>query len=633
MKELFHRDNIYYVSIIVHENDELALHIFKPSQILPFLLFLLFIPKNIRKVHIFFYTLCPYYLPRLSVKVYVYVGMGKDIYRYVYNARGSGKIEYQFHEENDKEIALKHTAGDKPFALIKIGSVRELKKDFLQNYMENEVFEDPRYFDRLNEPDSSINLLIGSRAFYEGWDSSRPNIIVFINIGTQASAQKFVLQAVGRGVRIQPVNNERQRLKWCAIRRRELLEKISEPSVKALESLFVFATSRKAVETILKELQRVKEFSEWEKVEFYKNPELNNKLLLVPKYSAKGKKVYELSRPPKFRLSEKNYELLKLYFNLVPAERFVLEWYATPEEFEKFKEILNAPEKYLQFDDKFAHRTFERLVNSFISYIRADVEELDEKEPITLLPDDVIVHFKEIKVNKRLVNVEEFIKVVKEVYNAREMSEEEKDNRMSEYRKQGKTFEKAYELVKIEASLVRNIDGITLEKILNHYYIPVAYARDRERLIRHVITVASEIEFISALKNKIGELNELCEYWFFSKIEESKDRGIYIPYIDKNGKPAKFIPDFIFWFKPKQANRYIIYFIDPKGKAHTDYELKVDGYERIFTEKGEPKKFQYNHMEVEVRLKLFSKDASHVGEKYGDYWTDETGLFEDLFTS
>ncbi|HTW92369.1 MAG TPA: hypothetical protein VMH22_11740 [bacterium] len=55
---------------------------------------------------------------------------------------------------------------------------------------------------------------MGSRSFYEGWDSNRPNVANFINIGVGTDARKFILQSVGRGVRIEPLQGRRQRLKF-----------------------------------------------------------------------------------------------------------------------------------------------------------------------------------------------------------------------------------------------------------------------------------------------------------------------------------------------------------------------------------------------------------------------------------
>jgi type III restriction enzyme len=94
---------------------------------------------------------------------------------------------------------------------MKIGDITQWLKEKLEGYEVVERFEDESIFARLNE-DEDINILMGSRAFYEGWDSNRPNVIAFINIGKGEEAKKFVLQSIGRGVRIEPFKNVRRRL-------------------------------------------------------------------------------------------------------------------------------------------------------------------------------------------------------------------------------------------------------------------------------------------------------------------------------------------------------------------------------------------------------------------------------------
>lgn len=74
------------------------------------------------------------------------------------------------------------------------------------------TFNDESYFVQLNDKESAINLLLGSRSFYEGWDSNRPNVIMYINIGVGTDAKKFILQSVGRGARIEPLKEKRKRL-------------------------------------------------------------------------------------------------------------------------------------------------------------------------------------------------------------------------------------------------------------------------------------------------------------------------------------------------------------------------------------------------------------------------------------
>lgn len=96
-------------------------------------------------------------------------------------------------------MAFKLKTSDKPFALIKIGDVSGWLKNEFAGYEVQERFEDETYFENLNREDSDINILMGSRSFYEGWDSNRPNVINFINIGMGQDAKKFILQSVGRG--------------------------------------------------------------------------------------------------------------------------------------------------------------------------------------------------------------------------------------------------------------------------------------------------------------------------------------------------------------------------------------------------------------------------------------------------
>ncbi len=124
----------------------------------------------------------------------------KDIYKYIFNAESKGDIEVLVRPSNDKELAFKLKTSAAPFALIKIGQTTEWLKDFLAGYEIVKGFEDESFFSRLNEEDSEINLLMGSRSFYEGWDSNRPNVITFINIGTGSRSPKICF-AVGRARR------------------------------------------------------------------------------------------------------------------------------------------------------------------------------------------------------------------------------------------------------------------------------------------------------------------------------------------------------------------------------------------------------------------------------------------------
>ena len=37
-------------------------------------------------------------------------------------------------------------------------------------------------FDRIDDVDSTVNIVMASRKIYEGWDTVRPNLLVFVGI-------------------------------------------------------------------------------------------------------------------------------------------------------------------------------------------------------------------------------------------------------------------------------------------------------------------------------------------------------------------------------------------------------------------------------------------------------------------
>jgi superfamily II DNA or RNA helicase len=120
-----------------------------------------------------------------------------DIKKFVFNTSGSGSIEIINIEGNQRELAFKmSTANSKPFALLVASDATNWMKD-LDNYTTSTDVIAESFFEKLNEPDNEINILLGKQIFAEGWDSNRPNVINFINIGV-SDAQKFVLQAMGR---------------------------------------------------------------------------------------------------------------------------------------------------------------------------------------------------------------------------------------------------------------------------------------------------------------------------------------------------------------------------------------------------------------------------------------------------
>ena len=254
---------------------------------------------------------------RVKVDRSVWDGLSpEDIRCYVFNAGGWGEIEVLLRPSNRQEMAFKLKAADRPFALIKIGDISAWLKQKLSGYEIAERFDDESLFARLNEDDSDINILMGSRSFYEGWDSNRPNVLCYINIGTGADAQKFILQSVGRGVRIEPIKNKRKRLLplYNAGEVDKSLFHGIQDAVQPLETLFIFGTNRQALQSVIENLQKVQTTVREQLLDVFEvNPEAQKHCLLIPVYKLANRPLAEQQLIAKFELAREEFDALRAF--------------------------------------------------------------------------------------------------------------------------------------------------------------------------------------------------------------------------------------------------------------------------------------------------------------------------------
>lgn len=116
--------------------------------------------------------------------------------------------DVQLHIDNlkgiDGEIGLR--AGDNEyFGVINVGDVKELLKlceD--KNLSIDEKDFSNSLFAQINNKDSQVNLLIGSKKFTEGWNSWRVSSMGLMNIGKKEGTE--IIQLFGRGVRLKGYN-------------------------------------------------------------------------------------------------------------------------------------------------------------------------------------------------------------------------------------------------------------------------------------------------------------------------------------------------------------------------------------------------------------------------------------------
>ena len=545
----------------------------------------------------------------------------KDILYQVFNAQSFGKIEVIKIPSNNQELVFKLTTSDKPFALMKIGDISKWIKEKLDGYEIIETFNNESVFKNLNQ-DQDINILMGSRAFYEGWDSSRPNIILFINIGTGADAKKFVLQSIGRGVRIQPLPNKRGRLTKLYNSEgidKELMEKIYK-YVSPLETLFIYGTKADNLQEIVNTLKQESEDEENIGYLFEINPELLDKLLLVPKYKDSNLMLIEKEdKISKYAISQQDHKIIETYLQGLDDKILVWKYDADPLILERLKEeITEKPEDNNLFridDTAKIIKNPDILLRNILSYFSAKLKEFDSFKELN--KDNDIVHFRHITITKSKLNsIKENIERVKKSKD----KEKEKQILMEKLKKGEISLEEYTErieaLAKIEPQ--EKVDDLIIKNLEKHYYIPVIISeKDKIDYIKHIIKVPSERKFLQDLEENKSIFDEY-DWWYFSKLDETLDR-IYIPYYDSNSRKIReFKPDFIFWLK--KDNKYILLFIDPHGAEHMEALRKIDGYREIFEdENGNPKIFNKDDLEIKVVFRFYNTDGN-APEKYEKYF-------------
>jgi hypothetical protein len=516
----------------------------------------------------------------------------QDILNYIFNSQTSGIIEISYNPAVKGEVAFKLQTSDSHFALMKTGDMPDWLKNSLNKFNVNHTFEDEKFFENINREDSPINILLGSRVFYEGWDSNRPNIIMFINIGMEREAKKFVLQSIGRGVRIEPIKNIRKRI--IAIKEEigeNIFGKIKE-FIEPIETLFVFGTNKNALETIVKEIREISKKSfKGERISLFKNVEkIGKEILLIPKYKEGEKRIFE--EEIKCRISEEDFKLLKEFNHFCDDDRILLMLYdAEPKLIKYFRNSLAKGENYKRYykviiDVK--KRKIGRIMKDIFNFWGSKFKEF---EKLTELKDE-IRHFEKVIIE--------------------------------EAKFEG--FNKILEAVKqIKTSLP--FENLDLKYISEHYYLPLIVSKDEKiDYIKHIIKTESEVKFIEDLEEYLSkQTNKFKEFdwWLFSKIDESLDE-VYLPYYDYNENCLKkFKPDFIFWLR--KGNNYFIVFIDPKSTVFTSYENKISWYKKLFEEDNRPKKFEYNNFNYNfncyIYCFLYTDDKDRVrNSDYSLYW-------------
>ena len=165
-----------------------------------------------------------------------------DMLQRLFHSSGPNIITAELLRSVTGEISL-HMGDSTPFAVINVGDAPALLKAITEGVTEYDIrtldneFNIKSIFNTINNPDSKLNMLIGSRKFTEGWSSFRVSCMGLMKIGRNEGSQ--IIQLFGRGVRLRGFNNT---LKRSAVLNADGLlgEMIRPQYIEILETLNVF---------------------------------------------------------------------------------------------------------------------------------------------------------------------------------------------------------------------------------------------------------------------------------------------------------------------------------------------------------------------------------------------------------
>ena len=119
----------------------------------------------------------------------------------LFNAPGGGQLYVENLKGVTGEVSLRLGAENEAFGVINVGDDAKLVRLCEENGLATGEREfSGSLFHEINQPHSTVHLLIGSKKFTEGWSSWRVSTMGLMNVGKGEGAQ--IIQLFGRGVRL-----------------------------------------------------------------------------------------------------------------------------------------------------------------------------------------------------------------------------------------------------------------------------------------------------------------------------------------------------------------------------------------------------------------------------------------------
>ena len=532
----------------------------------------------------------------------IYEGIFRDI---LYNSpnRDGQRLHLVDLKDVEGEIGLRAGSSEKFFAVINIGDKSEFLKLVEENAKEVSVEHAAickSLFEEINSPESTINLLIGSKKFVEGWNSWRVSSMSLLYIGKGAGPQ--IIQLFGRGVRLKG--------KGLGLKRSRFVDPPHPEFIETLETLQIFGIEANYMEAF-------KEIIDKEDLPTFEidlptskmNPFPEDLKIIALKQGWSFEQ--ELLKLESLSDSKDPTKLLEIKLDLIPRAQIIdgrgdqtLTSATVQTQRLIRKEVLDI----LDWDDIYyrilEYKNERGLFNILIT--QNTIKELIYGAQCTLLCNKDLIEPKTFEETDRVTDIVVLLlqKYLNMYYSKRRNAAEKTHIELRQLKQEDENVLSIYriQLKEEDQVLAKNIQGlINTKKIYSsaieqkliadlrtftdqnptsfknayfkgHLYQPLLVKQETSS----IITVPTglnkgESTFVEDLKNHLSTNSIDAEIYLLRNLTRSRGVGFY--------EDHSFYPDFIMWIK--KGDKQTIVFIDPKGLTHMgldDPKLKLHEY-------------------------------------------------------
>jgi superfamily II DNA or RNA helicase len=141
------------------------------------------------------------------------ISLFKDILTNFFNSPSGGLLHIDYLKGGDGELALRLGGSEENFGVVNVGDAKKVA-ELCEEHEELAVSEksfNTSIFKTINKNDSTINILIGSKRFSEGWNSYRVSTLGLMHVGKSEGSE--IIQLFGRGVRLRGFEHSLKRSK------------------------------------------------------------------------------------------------------------------------------------------------------------------------------------------------------------------------------------------------------------------------------------------------------------------------------------------------------------------------------------------------------------------------------------